>query len=47
MTIKSKKSKIFIYIKKVEASHLLKLYFLVSWKDYSKKKDTKKPALAV
>lgn len=36
-----------IYTRKSESGHLLRLYYLVSWKDYPKKEGTWKPALAI
>lgn len=35
-----------VYIKKLKLVHLLGFYYLVSWKIYSKKENTKEPILA-
>lgn len=34
-----------VYVKKSESGHLLGLYYLVSWKNYLKEKNTWEPAL--
>ena len=36
-----------VYARKLEAEHLLGLYYLISWKSYSKEENTWEPALAV
>ncbi len=36
-----------VYAKKSDSSHLLGLYYLVSWKGYLKEENTREPALTV